>query len=93
LRSAATGGDKIMKRFIRYSLVAALLVAGVVAAALDGADRALSQAANQILFTPTGKEFIEVTRRARRLSPMFRSRRCAMARSICSARLRAAPRS
>jgi len=50
-----------MKRFIRYSLVAALLVAGVVAAALDGADRALSQAANQILFTPTGKEFIEVT--------------------------------
>jgi hypothetical protein len=52
-----------MKRFRRNLLVAAPLVAGVLslALALWSADRALTQAANQLLFTPTGKELIELT--------------------------------
>jgi hypothetical protein len=54
-----------MKRFCRKSLVVAPLVAGVLALAvalvLWSVDRALTQAASQLLFTPTGKELIELT--------------------------------
>jgi hypothetical protein len=50
-----------MKRFCGNSLIAAPFVAGVLALALLRADRALTQAASQLLFTPTGKELIELT--------------------------------
>jgi hypothetical protein len=50
-----------MKRFRRISLTATVLVVSVALAAFWSSDHVVGQAANQVLFVPTGKEFVELT--------------------------------
>jgi hypothetical protein len=50
-----------MKRFVRNHPFAAAVLATIALAALSVAPRVLAQAPSQLLFTPTGKELIELT--------------------------------